>query len=375
MTGTLEGLTVVDLSWGRPGRCATGLLADHGATGRAGRAAGRRPLPRMVARAAYDRGKRSMILDLHTSEGRDALDRLLADRRRARRELAARGRRQARPRLRRGARPSPPPGVLLDHRLTASTARAATCPATSRWSRPASASMALARAGRRAGLPGRAHRRASGPAMLAVIGIMAALGRAGGHRRRAAGRHVRCTTGRCRSSTCSGRVSRTCPTTPSGRGRRPPRRFMMAQHALRRRRVPRRAHGRRRLLQPVDGRARALRPCASAAGQPGEGGAAERRGVPDRHDRGAAAVRQPAAGVLVGRAARPRRVRHPRAATGRGVGRAADPPQRRRRPLDDPELGPLAQVGVAAKMARPGAVRGPAPVPGADTDAILGELR
>jgi len=30
--GSLDGVTVVDLSWGRAGPMATGLLADHGAT-------------------------------------------------------------------------------------------------------------------------------------------------------------------------------------------------------------------------------------------------------------------------------------------------------------------------------------------------------
>jgi crotonobetainyl-CoA:carnitine CoA-transferase CaiB-like acyl-CoA transferase len=40
--------------------------------------------------------------------------------------------------------------------------------------------------------------------------------------------------------------------------------------------------------------------------------------------------------------------------------------------VDDPDLGPLAQVGVAARLgATPGAVRGPAPAAGADTATVL----
>ncbi len=39
--------------------------------------------------------------------------------------------------------------------------------------------------------------------------------------------------------------------------------------------------------------------------------------------------------------------------------------------LDDPVLGTVAEVGVAARMADPGRVRGPAPVPGQDTDQVL----
>jgi crotonobetainyl-CoA:carnitine CoA-transferase CaiB-like acyl-CoA transferase len=43
--------------------------------------------------------------------------------------------------------------------------------------------------------------------------------------------------------------------------------------------------------------------------------------------------------------------------------------------LDDPELGPLDQVGVAARLgATPGGVRGPAPRPGQHTRDVLAEL-
>ena len=42
--------------------------------------------------------------------------------------------------------------------------------------------------------------------------------------------------------------------------------------------------------------------------------------------------------------------------------------------LDDPLLGRVAQVGVAARMHDPGSVRGPAPRPGRDSDDVLAEL-
>ena len=76
--GSLDGVTVVDLSWGRVGPMATGLLADHGATVVRVEPPGGDPYRSMVSRAAYDRGKQSLILDLHTEAGRDALHHLLA---------------------------------------------------------------------------------------------------------------------------------------------------------------------------------------------------------------------------------------------------------------------------------------------------------
>ncbi len=77
MTGALDGVTVVDLTWGRAGPMATGLLADHGATVVRVEPPGGDPYRSMVSRAAYDRGKQSLILDLRTDEGLDALHRLL----------------------------------------------------------------------------------------------------------------------------------------------------------------------------------------------------------------------------------------------------------------------------------------------------------
>ncbi|HVM67507.1 MAG TPA: CaiB/BaiF CoA-transferase family protein [Acidimicrobiales bacterium] len=75
--GTLDGLTVIDASWGRAGPMATGLLADHGADVVRVEPPGGDPYRHVVSRAAYDRGKQSLVLDLRTAEGATAMDRLL----------------------------------------------------------------------------------------------------------------------------------------------------------------------------------------------------------------------------------------------------------------------------------------------------------
>jgi len=75
--GTLDGLTVIDASWGHAGPMATGLMADHGATVVRVEPPGGDPYRDVVARAAFDRGKESLILDLRTPEGADAMLRLL----------------------------------------------------------------------------------------------------------------------------------------------------------------------------------------------------------------------------------------------------------------------------------------------------------
>jgi integrase len=76
--GALDGIRVVDLSWGRAGPLATGQLADHGADVTRVEPPGGDPYRSVVARAVYDRGKRSLVLDLDQPGGRDILDRLLA---------------------------------------------------------------------------------------------------------------------------------------------------------------------------------------------------------------------------------------------------------------------------------------------------------
>ena len=78
MPGPLDGVHVVDLSWGMAGPMATGQLADYGASvTRVERPRGD-PYRSYVSGAVYDRGKRSVILDVRTEQGSSALHRLLA---------------------------------------------------------------------------------------------------------------------------------------------------------------------------------------------------------------------------------------------------------------------------------------------------------
>jgi crotonobetainyl-CoA:carnitine CoA-transferase CaiB-like acyl-CoA transferase len=76
--GPLEGLTVVDTSWGMPGSVASLLLADNGATvikvERPGYGQKADPLLRM----SWERGKKSIELDLRQSADRETLLGLLA---------------------------------------------------------------------------------------------------------------------------------------------------------------------------------------------------------------------------------------------------------------------------------------------------------
>ena len=76
--GALAGVEVVDLSWGAAGPFAAGQLADHGASVIRVEPVGGDPFRDLVARAAYDRGKRSIEVDLTTAAGRTVIDRLLA---------------------------------------------------------------------------------------------------------------------------------------------------------------------------------------------------------------------------------------------------------------------------------------------------------
>lgn len=78
MSGPLEGLVVVDASWGMPTAIATMILADYGATvikvERPGSGSGDTNLRKLL-----DRGKWSVALDLETSAGRASLIDLLAN--------------------------------------------------------------------------------------------------------------------------------------------------------------------------------------------------------------------------------------------------------------------------------------------------------
>jgi crotonobetainyl-CoA:carnitine CoA-transferase CaiB-like acyl-CoA transferase len=76
-TGPLTGLTVLDLSTTLPGAFATQFLADAGADVLLVERPGGSPLRRRAAWPALGRGKRSVVLDLATDEGRTELDALL----------------------------------------------------------------------------------------------------------------------------------------------------------------------------------------------------------------------------------------------------------------------------------------------------------
>ena len=75
--GWLDGVTVVDFSWGRAGPFASGQLADHGADVVKVEPPGGDPYAPYVTHAAYDRGKRSIIVDLAAPEGHDVALRLV----------------------------------------------------------------------------------------------------------------------------------------------------------------------------------------------------------------------------------------------------------------------------------------------------------
>jgi crotonobetainyl-CoA:carnitine CoA-transferase CaiB-like acyl-CoA transferase len=79
MSGPLQGTCVVDCSRGLAGPMCAGLLADYGADVIRVEPAGGDPFrPDAAARAVLDRGKRSLVLDLARAQGRDVLARLLA---------------------------------------------------------------------------------------------------------------------------------------------------------------------------------------------------------------------------------------------------------------------------------------------------------
>jgi crotonobetainyl-CoA:carnitine CoA-transferase CaiB-like acyl-CoA transferase len=78
VAGPVDGLVVVDLSWGMPGAVTSMLLADYGATVVKVERPGGGPDQDSPARAVWERGKRSVTLDLESTAGRTRLDELLA---------------------------------------------------------------------------------------------------------------------------------------------------------------------------------------------------------------------------------------------------------------------------------------------------------
>jgi crotonobetainyl-CoA:carnitine CoA-transferase CaiB-like acyl-CoA transferase len=68
----LDGLTVVDLSWGTAGAVTTMLLADSGATVVKVEPPSGDPFRATAGYTVWNRGKRSVVLDLHAAADRDA---------------------------------------------------------------------------------------------------------------------------------------------------------------------------------------------------------------------------------------------------------------------------------------------------------------
>lgn len=78
MPGILEGLTVLDLSWGIAGPMATMMMADHGARVTKIEPPGGDPFRTLLGYRAWQRGKRSAILDLKSSAEREVFLNLAA---------------------------------------------------------------------------------------------------------------------------------------------------------------------------------------------------------------------------------------------------------------------------------------------------------
>ncbi len=135
MGGALEGLRVLDLTWGTAGPMTTMFLADNGADViRIAPPAGD-PFAGQTGYRVWNRGKRSAVLDLKADEGRARVPGLGGAVRRGDRHFLARHDhapgyrpRGARPASTRASSPVPSPG-------TASTRRTATVPGTTRSSR------------------------------------------------------------------------------------------------------------------------------------------------------------------------------------------------------------------------------------------------
>jgi crotonobetainyl-CoA:carnitine CoA-transferase CaiB-like acyl-CoA transferase len=78
MPGPLEGIRVVDLSWGIAGPLGVLLLAEHGADVVKVEPPGGDPFRAYDGARVWNRSRRSLTVDLKNDEGRDAMRRLLA---------------------------------------------------------------------------------------------------------------------------------------------------------------------------------------------------------------------------------------------------------------------------------------------------------
>ena len=73
MAGVLDGIRVLDLSWGMAGPLATMLLADHGAQVTRIEPPGGPPVAEPLGPHVWNRGKRSAVLDLRGAQDREVL--------------------------------------------------------------------------------------------------------------------------------------------------------------------------------------------------------------------------------------------------------------------------------------------------------------
>ena len=73
MAGVLDGLKVLDLSWGIAGPMATMMLADHGAQVTRIEPPGGDPFRQLSGYRVWNRGKRSAMLDLKRGDDRQCL--------------------------------------------------------------------------------------------------------------------------------------------------------------------------------------------------------------------------------------------------------------------------------------------------------------
>src|SRR5580692_1664388 len=74
--GVLDGIKVLDLSWGISGPVAGMLLADHGASVtriESPEGGAEHPLPGISGYPVWNRGKRSAVLDLEDDAGKTRL--------------------------------------------------------------------------------------------------------------------------------------------------------------------------------------------------------------------------------------------------------------------------------------------------------------
>ena len=105
MPGALDGVRILDLSWGIAGPLGVLLLAEQGADVIKVEPPGGDPFRAYDGYRVWNRSRRSLTVDLKSERGRDAFERLLGDRRRGRRDVPARRDGAARLRLRHACTP------------------------------------------------------------------------------------------------------------------------------------------------------------------------------------------------------------------------------------------------------------------------------